>query len=92
MVYRRFDVKVVPCGTGQGQGQGQGKGNVQCVSYQLLPERLEIEGSARLPSKVYKDVIVRGARESNLPLEYIQKLDLITDNGYNGNVYHCNVL
>jgi hypothetical protein len=27
-----------------------------------------------------------------LPLEYIQKLDLITDNGYNGNVYHCNVL
>jgi hypothetical protein len=82
MVYRRFDVMVVPCGTDQG-GEG---GKVKCVSYQLLPERLEMEGSARLPSKVYKDVIVRGARENNLPLEYIQKLDLITDNGYNGNV------
>ena len=38
------------------------------------------------PSKVYKGVIVQGALEHALPIEYIDKLKGIEDNGYGGEV------
>ena len=35
---------------------------------------------------VYKDVIIRGAIEHNMPSDYIEKLKNIQDNGYDGKV------
>ena len=59
---------------------------IDCVSYQLLPERHLSSGSKTLPSVVYKDVIIRGAIEHNMPSDYIEKLKNIQDNGYDGKV------
>jgi len=58
---------------------------VHCVSYQLLPDRIAASKS-KLPSKVYKDVIVHGAKENGLPPKYVEFLEGIKDNGYNGAV------
>ena len=38
------------------------------------------------PSGVYKDVIVRGAKEHNLPACYVDMLERVEDNGYRGDV------
>ena len=46
-----------------------------CRTYQLISKSI---GS---PSPQYKDVIVRGAKQHQLPLEYIEKLTAICDNG-----------
>lgn len=51
-------------------------------SYQLG----EIMDANGLPSPQYKDVIVRGAKQANLPAEYINLLKLKPDNGYSGHV------
>jgi hypothetical protein len=61
-----------------------------CRTYQLcqLPE----EGSSieeRLPSKIYLDTIIAGAIESNLTLDYIEKLKKIPYNNFNGPVKYC---
>jgi gamma-glutamylcyclotransferase len=40
----------------------------------------------RRPSKVYLDVILKGAREHSLPQSYIDKLQDIEHNGYEGEV------
>ena len=58
---------------------------LQCVSYQLLPERF-LTDTQPLPSAVYKKVIVTGAIENNLPKEYLDFLSNVKDNGYNGEV------
>ncbi|XP_014664835.1 PREDICTED: gamma-glutamylcyclotransferase-like [Priapulus caudatus] len=53
-----------------------------CRSYQLtLPWK---EG--QLPSTVYKNVIIKGAIQSELPQEYIEQLTKLDDNGFNGDV------
>jgi len=76
-VYKRINVQVQPVGSNE---------TIDCVSYQLLPERFLSTGSKARPSFVYKDVIIRGAIENNMPDEYITKLKNIEDNGYNGNI------
>ena len=55
-------------------------------TYQLLEERYLPKGSDLRPSTVYKRVIVRGAIENGLPEHYIQRLERIDDNGYDGKV------
>ncbi|KAF5291971.1 hypothetical protein FQR65_LT11371 [Abscondita terminalis] len=40
----------------------------------------------RKPSKIYLDVIIKGAKESGLPENYQKMLENISNNGYNGNV------
>ena len=51
-----------------------------CVSYQLLEKHME--NSTKVPSKIYKNVIIQGAKQNGLPAEYISKLENIQDNGY----------
>ncbi|XP_048236367.1 gamma-glutamylcyclotransferase-like isoform X1 [Haliotis rufescens] len=49
----------------------------------------ELDGEydiAHSPSPQYKDVIVRGARQSGLPQAYISQLEAVEDNGYDGEV------
>ncbi|CAG0878929.1 unnamed protein product [Darwinula stevensoni] len=53
-----------------------------CRAYQLIA----LEEQDKRPSKVYKDVIIRGAEEHGLPHDYIEKLRMIEDNGYDGPV------
>ena len=53
---------------------------MSAVSYRLVaPEEKD-----KRPSGVYKDVIVKGAREHKLPKHYIKRLETIEDNGYRG--------
>jgi len=64
---------------------------VDCVAYQITQatrnSAMESHGSNNLlPSTVYKNVIIRGAIEHNLPPEYIEHLKAIQDNGYSGEV------
>ena len=42
--------------------------------------------SDKRPSPQYCDVILRGAKQCNLPEEYIEKLNAIETNGYSGRV------
>ena len=51
-----------------------------CVSYQLLEKHME--NSTKVPSKVYKNVIIQGAKQNGLPPDYITQLENIQDNGY----------
>ena len=53
------------------------KGVVRCFSYAKPPH--EMEG---LPSHTYLKVIVVGAKQCGLPLEYIKKLESIQHNGH----------
>ncbi|CAL4101429.1 unnamed protein product [Meganyctiphanes norvegica] len=55
---------------------------VQARSYKIIrpPE------TDKRPSKVYMDVILKGARENGLPEEYIKYLESIEHNGYSGEV------
>ena len=55
-----------------------------CVSYQLLDKHME--NSTKVPSKIYKNVIIKGAKQNGLPLEYIKHLEKIPDNGYDKNL------
>jgi len=71
-VYKRIHIPVeLPSGE-----------TVMAVSYQLVDTKDDL----RLPSGVYKDVIIQGAREHNMPDQYIDKLQQIQDNGYRGEV------
>ena len=58
----------------------------EVYTYQVREEKMRsLFGDCR-PSKVYKGVIVQGALEHALPIEYIDKLKGIEDNGYGGEV------
>ena len=48
-----------------------------CRSYQLLIT----DSEDTRPSKAYKDVILQGAQQNELPAEYQRKLKCISDNG-----------
>lgn len=80
--YRRFEVKVRICD----QNGEPHSSPITAYTYQLLKDRYLPEGSDCRPSAVYKQVIVKGAREHRLPGHYIKKLENIKDNGYNGKV------
>ena len=41
-----------------------------------------MKNSTKIPSKVYKNVIINGAKQNGLPDEYITKLENLPDNGY----------
>ena len=41
-----------------------------------------MENSTKVPSKVYKNVIIQGAKQNGLPEDYINQLENIQDNGY----------
>lgn len=46
-----------------------------------------------LPSVVYKRVMATGARESDLPAEYVSFIENLPDNGYDGPVeVECNLV
>jgi gamma-glutamylcyclotransferase len=63
---------------------------VECLAYKVTKSSREnsisTHGDSLLPSTVYKNVIIRGAKEHNLPSEYINFLENIPDNGYEGEV------
>ncbi len=64
---------------------------VKCLVYKLCDEtrtqtRIEHGDDKLLPSLRYKNVIIAGAKEHNLPQDYITYLQNIPDNGYNGDV------
>lgn len=50
-----------------------------CRTYQLVDP-----GSPALPSRLYKSVITAGARQNNLPRDYISFLEATLDNGFEG--------
>ncbi|XP_078271205.1 gamma-glutamylcyclotransferase-like [Rhinoraja longicauda] len=52
-------------------------GEIICLTYQMN------HFNVSLTSPLYKEVIIRGARESGLPSEYMKKLDTILTNNFN---------
>ncbi|XP_050536306.1 gamma-glutamylcyclotransferase-like [Daktulosphaira vitifoliae] len=59
---------------------------ILCRSYMLnnLPQKETILPPERRPSEAYLETILLGAKESNLPSEYIEKLKLIPHNNCRG--------
>lgn len=56
---------------------------LNCRCYQQIKEW----ESERRPSAVYKNVMIKGARENGIPEYYIKNtLETIVDNGYDGEV------
>ena len=49
---------------------------IKCRSYQIIDT-----SESGLPSDAYKSVIVSGAKQNNLPKDYVQKLEGIRTNG-----------
>ena len=56
--------------------------SLTCRTYQLLIH----DSDDRRPSRIYKNVILKGATENGLPADYMAKLHAIEDNGYEGEV------
>lgn len=48
----------------------------QCRTYQLIDQNIG------LPSPQYKDIMIRGAKQHQLPSEYIKTLTEMCDNGF----------
>ncbi|KAF5289261.1 hypothetical protein FQA39_LY15191 [Lamprigera yunnana] len=66
---------------------------VDCYTYKLVNNPaiyypLDQLPENRQPSKAYLDVILKGAIESMLPDQYIEKLKKIKHNNYDGAVYY----
>jgi len=80
-VYQRIEVQARPLGRSSSNKNSE---KLTCVSYQLLPENLV--NAKNLPSKVYKNVLLTGAKEHSMPDFYIEKLENHPDNGYDGEV------
>eukprot|EP00922_Rhytidocystis_sp_ex-Travisia-forbesii_P037243 GHVS01055510.1.p1 GENE.GHVS01055510.1~~GHVS01055510.1.p1 ORF type:complete len:106 (+),score=10.54 GHVS01055510.1:429-746(+) len=68
-VYRKMRVQVWPRNCST---------PVEVLTYQHTNETFS------LPSKVYKEVIVTGAKEHVLPAVYVDFLERLGDNGYDG--------
>lgn len=60
--------------------------NILCRCYKLVqqPTKQIPIPHERRPSKAYLETIILGARENNLPLDYLQFLSEIPDNGNDG--------
>lgn len=54
---------------------------IQCETYQFAGSPAK-----KAPSRYYKDVIVRGARQHNLPRHYLQLLEDVQHNQFEGHV------
>jgi len=68
--YERVEIKVtVPDGAQHGLGS-----EIDAMIYLALPAMID---SGLLPSAEYRDVVLQGAREHNLPPEYIQSIAAI---------------
>jgi len=64
----------------------------QTLSVRTYQMTLPYEENAR-PSVVYKRVVATGARQSGLPQDYLEHIDRIEDNGYDGPVeVECNLV
>ena len=59
---------------------------MEVFTYMGREERMVPRDEECLPSEAYKNVIVEGAVEHGLPIEYVERLRLIQDNGYVGEV------
>jgi len=82
MIYQRKPLKVELLESGE---------IVDCMAYEIRPETRaasfeKFEAEKMVPSRRYKNVIVQGAKEHNLPAEYVEFLEQIKDNGYDGEV------
>lgn len=53
---------------------------------EIVGSRFSSTGLEKLPSKVYLNVMLSGAKENNFPVDYIQKLEEMENNGYIGEV------
>lgn len=75
-IYQRSTVSVT---TADGE-------SLHCLAYQLTEKTrskaIAEHGEHQVPSKAYKTVIINGAKEHNLPLEYINLLEHLEDNGF----------
>lgn len=80
-IYNRFQVEVRTLKDGV---LSQEKSSA--FSYQLHPDRCTSTGKDKQPSKVYLNVMLNGARENQLPQDYIKKLEAIEHNRYEGTV------
>ena len=58
----------------------------RCVQEAVTYFLIKPEEKDKRPSWVYKDVILRGALEHQLPQDYVTKLRAVEDNGYRGEV------
>ena len=47
--------------------------SVDVLTYQVVKESLSSESDDNMPSKVYKGVMLEGAREQSMPEFYIKK-------------------
>jgi hypothetical protein len=81
-IYERVELEV--------ETTSDGNNKLACMAYKIRADTREKSqkehGEKLLPSLRYKNVIIRGAKEHNLPDEYIAYLENIPDNGYNGEV------
>lgn len=63
---------------------------LDCRIYQLVNNPVKHEGTEddrpfeRQPSKTYMNIIIRGAKESELPADYVEMLESIKHNGNSG--------
>ena len=55
---------------------------IQCVTYQKYNENEVLDK----PSPAYKNIILHGAFDLKLPIEYIKFLKSFEDNGYAGEI------
>jgi len=84
-IYERLELEV------EAISENKDKKTVKCMAYRLRDDTrsqaIAEHGIEKLlPSQRYKNVIIYGAKENNLPEEYIKFLENIPDNGYNGDV------
>ena len=77
-MYYAFQVKVSPKGM---DGRYEEEELVDAYTYQLCSHRLTLSEAEAKPSLSYKQVILKGAHEHNLPEDYLAKLKAIQDNG-----------
>lgn len=76
-IYRRLTVKV---------HSKDGSEELHPYTYRVCDEMMIPKTDDCRPSKVYKNIMIEGAKENGLPNEYVQELMGIKDNGYDGPV------
>jgi hypothetical protein len=79
-LYERYEVLV----------EAKDGSSLPCLVYRLTAKTrrdgVEELGAEQKPSPFYKDVMLKGARENNLPQDYVNFIESIVDNGYTGEI------